>query len=89
MATPDDIGYEKESHAERFRARQNVILEMGMLFAKLGRKRVAILIKKDKRFEKPSDIDGLIYLSYTESVSEASSKIKRELKKCGYILSDE
>lgn len=44
LATPDDIGYPKDKANEgRYRARQNVVMEMGMLFAKLGRKKVAIL----------------------------------------------
>lgn len=89
LATPDDVGYDKERNERHFRARQNVIMEMGMLFAKLGRKRVAILIKSGIDFEKPSDIDGLLYLSYTESVSEISSRIKRELKNCGYKITNE
>ena len=47
LMTPDDMGYVKSagpSDAEP-RARQNVVLEMGMLIARLGRSRVAILKK--------------------------------------------
>ena len=57
MATPDDEGH-RASHADEkaLRARQNVVLELGMLLALLGRSRVAILLKDQKNMEKPSDI---------------------------------
>ena len=55
LLTPDDVGYAKkdgETEAKP-RARQNVILEMGMLLSSLTRERVAIL---QKGFvEHPSD----------------------------------
>lgn len=45
LMTPDDYGYAKgETEADRKpRTRQNVILEMGMVMASLGRERMAIL----------------------------------------------
>jgi predicted nucleotide-binding protein len=47
LLTPDDYGYAKtETEADpEPRARQNVILEMGMVVAALGRSRMAILQK--------------------------------------------
>jgi predicted nucleotide-binding protein len=48
LLTPDDVGYAKaagEKEAQP-RARQNVVLEMGMLVSALGRKNVAILKKQ-------------------------------------------
>lgn len=36
-----------------------VPLELGMFLSKLGRDKVAILLKEDRDFEKPSDIHGL------------------------------
>ena len=47
LRTPDDHGYSKDlADADRKpRARQNVILEMGMVMAALGRSRMAILQK--------------------------------------------
>ena len=43
------------------------ILELGMLLAKIGRSKVAILLSQADKMERPSDIDGLIYIpvSYT------------------------
>lgn len=47
LVTPDDMGYLKDEGAAEAkpRARQNVIMEMGMLLASLTRKRCAILQK--------------------------------------------
>lgn len=55
LLTPDDEGY-KAGVADKkaFRARQNVVLEMGMFLSKLGREKVAILHKGS--LELPSDM---------------------------------
>jgi predicted nucleotide-binding protein len=37
-----------------------VIFEMGFFFAALGRSRVDVLV--DEHVERPSDIDGLVYI---------------------------
>lgn len=60
LLTPDDFGY-AAGHAEaaRPRARQNVVLELGVFLAKLGRENVVALIKGD--VEIPSDLHGVIY----------------------------
>jgi predicted nucleotide-binding protein len=58
-----------ESDKKKYRARQNVVLELGMVLARLGRKRVAILRKKT--VEQPSEIDGLIYMSFDEKVGKS------------------
>lgn len=59
LATPDDIGYVKGREEEKkFRARQNVVLELGMLLARIGRSKVAILLSQAEEMERPSDIEG-------------------------------
>lgn len=87
LATPDDIGYlfGHENEA-KYRARQNVVLEMGMLFSKLGRSRVSIVVKKSEEFEKPSDIDGILYLQYEKSVDEIRERLSKELNTKGYSI---
>jgi predicted nucleotide-binding protein len=56
LATPDDEGNVAGKPDERkFRARQNVVMELGLLLGKLGRSRVAILLKKQESMERPSD----------------------------------
>ena len=85
LATPDDIGYLAGHEDEaKYRARQNVVLELGMLFAKLGRSRVAIILQCCSAFEKPSDIEGILYLEYKSSISEIAKKLKKELNAHGY-----
>lgn len=91
LATPDDIGYKKDCEAQKkYRARQNVVFELGMLYAKLGRRNVAVLIKNtnDLEMEKPSDINGVIYIDYQNNVSEKMDVIKRSLKESGYTIKE-
>ena len=91
LATPDDVGYKKGFESQKkYRARQNVVFELGMLFAKLGRNNVSVLVKNtdDLEMEKPSDINGVIYLDYKNSVSEKAEIIKRSLRKAGYSIKE-
>ncbi|MFZ5675978.1 MAG: TIR domain-containing protein [Pseudomonadota bacterium] len=84
ITTPDDEGHAKEKPEEKlFRARQNVVLELGMMLAVLGRPKVAILMKSDVNMEKPSDIQGLIYIPWKEKVSDASVQLAKEMHSQG------
>ena len=61
LLTPDDIGaLATEPDETRPRARQNVVLELGLFLGALGRNRVCALHKGD--VELPSDYDGVIYV---------------------------
>lgn len=87
LATPDDEGHRSGSESEKtFRARQNVVLELGMMLNQLGRARVAILLKNASSMERPSDIDGLIYLSFKDSVEEVKLTLAKEMKSQGYDI---
>lgn len=80
LATPDDEGHRKEHPEEKaFRVRQNVVLELGMMLAILGRPKVAVLLKSDVQMERPSDIQGLIYISYKDNVGEAALTLAKEI----------
>jgi predicted nucleotide-binding protein len=80
LATPDDEGHRAGHAAEKaFRARQNVVLELGMLLSRLGRSRVAILIRTPDKMERPSDIQGLIYIPFKDSVSETALPLAKEM----------
>lgn len=47
LATPDDEGHPKDKSTEKkFRVRQNVVLELGMMLRGLGRRKVAILLQQ-------------------------------------------
>lgn len=86
LLTPDDVGYAKsdgEAQAKP-RARQNVILEMGMLLASLTRERVAILQKG--YMEHPSDVAGIIYIAFKDHVKEAVPKLVGRLQAVGINL---
>ena len=86
LLTPDDVGAKKtEQSALRPRARQNVVLELGMVLSRLGRRRVAILVKGDD-IEKPTDIDGLIYIPFSEKISEVTTKLGASLQESGFSI---
>lgn len=93
LLTPDDISLSKKDYEEHkdnidgyihTRARQNVILEMGMIMAKLGRKNTIILIKEE--VEIPSDIDGVFRLHFKENPREILKKLVERLEECGFIV---
>lgn len=86
LMTPDDLGYLKGETPEdaKPRARQNVIMEMGMLLASLTRKRCAIL---QKGFvESPSNMGGVITIPFNEHVREAVPKLVQRLQEAGFKL---
>jgi predicted nucleotide-binding protein len=77
LLTPDDEGHAVGQPKEKKpRARQNVILELGMFLVRLGRKRVAILHKGN--LELPSDINGLIYIRFNKRVDEVKERLGAE-----------
>jgi predicted nucleotide-binding protein len=83
LVTPDDEGFKVgEADKKKYRARQNVVLELGMVLASLGRKRVAILRKKT--VDQPSDIDGLVYIPFDEKVEEIKVHVFKELEAAGF-----
>ena len=85
LLTPDDEGHiAGKEDDKKFRARQNVVLELGMFLAKLGREKVAILHKGS--LELPSDINGLIYISFIDSVQQAKNKLAASLQKAGFYI---
>lgn len=87
LATPDDIGYAKNDETnKKYRVRQNVVLELGMLLSAIGRSKVAILLSQAEDMERPSDIDGLIYMPFKENVEEIKLSLAKEMQSHGYIL---
>jgi predicted nucleotide-binding protein len=79
ILSSDDIGasriqYDSEGVAERalqFRARQNVILELGFFYGLLGWENVFVLYRPPDKvfpnFERPSDIEGAVFDSMDAS----------------------
>ncbi|MFB3888152.1 MAG: TIR domain-containing protein [Candidatus Bathyarchaeia archaeon] len=98
ILTPDDLGgvvefgsvWSRPARLRRFlknahtRPRQNVVLEFGYFVGKLGRSRIACLLKKP--VELPSDMQGIVYLRFNESIEEIRGEIVRELEAAGYEI---
>lgn len=70
-ASSDDLG---------FRARQNVVMELGFFLGRLGRDRVAAIY--DERVEMPSDYRGVLFLPYDRAGMWRHALIK-EIKAAG------
>lgn len=86
LMTPDDFGYAKsEADADRKpRPRQNVVLELGMVMASLGRERIAILQKG--ALERPSDTDGILRIEFNNHVREIVPKLVQRLQAAGFTI---
>lgn len=92
ILTPDDRGGSFEGeipvlggwHLENssFRARQNVLLEFGYFIGKLGRDKVCCLLKGD--VDRPSDMQGIVYIPFVEALNQVGDKIIKELEEAGY-----
>ena len=81
LLTPDDVGASNNQRNNlKPRARQNVVLELGYFMAKLGRERVCPLLKDE--VEKPSDIDGLVYVPMNNP-NEWQLQLAKEMKQAG------
>ena len=85
LAAPDDTGYRANHPDEQAcRARQNVVLELGMLLSKLGRARVAILLHQQENMERPSGIQGLIYIPFKDNLEkDAGLLLAKEMVAAG------
>ncbi len=88
LLSADDYGYTKgESNAKaKLRARQNVILELGYFMGKLGRDKVVAIFEQGTNFEKPSDINGVVYISYTPNEKGWQLELAKEIKAAGYQI---
>lgn len=91
LLTPDEIAYlsEEESKPDNdrqkeLRARPNVIFEFGYFVGKLGRSRVCCLYTGNVSL--PSDVSGMIYKKYENSIEEAAYSIIKDLKASGYVI---
>ena len=86
LLTPDDVGHSaaQEEATALPRARQNVVLELGMLLSALGRNRVSIL--KKGTLEGPSDIQGLFWIQFENYVRETVPKLSQNLQSAGIQL---
>jgi len=80
LMTGDDVGSVSGDLAQRFRARQNVVFELGYFVAKLGRSRVCVLYQEG--VEIPSDFSGVLYVKLDQD-GGWRLHLARELKTAG------
>lgn len=84
LYTPCDMGRlaeEKEPYQPR--ARQNVVFEHGYFYGRIGRERVAALVKG--AIETPSDIAGVDYILMDDS-GAWTVRVAKEMKAVGYDI---
>lgn len=91
LLTPDDIAYAATEDVladgarnKEWRARQNVVFELGFFFGSLGRERVCCLYKAP--LTSPSDISGIVYKRFERSVEEVAYSLMRELRTAGFHI---
>ncbi|MFQ5480858.1 MAG: TIR domain-containing protein [Thermodesulfobacteriota bacterium] len=86
LMTPDDIGYAVKDGKEKEepRARQNVILETGMLLSSLTRERMALIVKG--HLEQPSDLQGIISFRFNDRIKEVLPKLCNRLREVGISI---
>jgi predicted nucleotide-binding protein len=81
LLTPDDAVHAVNDPNEiKYRARQNVVFEMGFFLGKLGRKGLCVLHKGNIEF--PSDVSGIVYIEL-DSAHGWRISLARELKQAG------
>ena len=85
LLSPDDLAYSKELNADsaKYRARQNVVFELGYFIGKLGRAGVFVLYRETENFEMPSDFQGIVYEPYIKG-GGWPMKMAQELRAYGY-----
>ena len=88
LATADDVYLSDpdDDTQKEFRARQNVVLELGMMLAHLHRENVAILLEDRVGMKKPSDIDGLEYLPFKDHAAEVGVNLAKMMTNRGYAI---
>lgn len=85
LYTPCDKGFSNKDGEKNIkdRARQNVVFEHGYFIGKIGRDYIAA-INKDN-VEEPSDLSGILYLSYDEKGAWKNELIK-EMNSVGFNI---
>jgi predicted nucleotide-binding protein len=76
-------------NALQFRARQNVILELGFFYGYLGWEHVFVLLKKPHKvfpnFERPSDLEGAVF-DLIDDNGKWRVKLAKKLEAAGFQL---
>lgn len=83
LLTPDD--QVRTGAGEHTQARPNVVFELGWFYAKLGRNRVVLLVKKGMTIH--SDLAGIERYEFVDDVREKAIQIEDELVDAGLLAS--
>ena len=88
LLSTDDKGYSIQDGQEKnkFRARQNVILELGIFYGSLGRDKVAVIYEENEEFEMPTDLLGIAYIPY-DNRGAWKYHLVGELQSSGFAVS--
>ena len=81
LYTPCDIGAKVGALTSSYRARQNVVFEHGFLIGKIGRGRVAAIVKG--QIDTPNDISGVVYIQFDKN-GDWKTALLKEMKAVGY-----
>ena len=78
LATTDDVGRLVEDDDLQRRARQNVWVEVGFIWGRLGRQRLMLLTQPGLQI--PTDLQGLEVFQYRDSPREVADQIRTFIK---------
>jgi predicted nucleotide-binding protein len=88
LLSPDDIGgLSTDITSQSFRARQNVILELGFFLGRLGRHKLIVLHPDEIEIEKPSDFEGIVYRPF-DNKGAWKHKLIKELKAAKFYIDE-
>jgi CheY-like chemotaxis protein len=80
LVTPDDMGCLAEDEAKlKYRARQNVIFEVGYFLGYLRRQSGRIILLHTGNIEIPSDLSGIVDIDVSHGIEASSEQIRREV----------
>jgi predicted nucleotide-binding protein len=81
LLTGDDEGHlASKPEQKKPRARQNVVLEIGLCLGVLGRQRMAVLYREG--VELPSDLHGLLYIPFS-TITDVRLQLVQAMKHAG------
>ena|SRR2546425_2906561 len=84
ILTADDVRLDRSSGQEARVPRQNVLLEGGYFWGRLGRRgRIAFLYDRDA--EIPSDLSGVAWIPITEDLGRTKLELRKELEAIGIV----
>lgn len=87
LLSADDTAYAENVDGQQvsYRARQNVILELGFFLGRIGRERVAAIYRPHEHFEMPSDYAGVLFIEY-DAAGAWRNQLAKELKASGFEI---